>query len=315
MTREKHVPILVSLDAASEAMQPRRHRYAFTLIELLTVIAIIGILTGLTLAAVQRVRAAATRTRCANQLRQIGLALHHYHDTKGSLPAGVSYRNGVDPMPFVSWQTRVLPFLEQKAVWEQAVQAFQQDRDFHHNPPHLGFGTVMPIFVCPADTRAYSIGPEDNPYVAFTSYLGVEGTALLKHDGVLFLDSSIRFADMTDGTSQTLMVGERPHSADGALGWWYAGKGQNYDGSADMVMAVREQNLYIYGPACPAGPVPFGPGRVNNQCDAFHFWSLHTGGAHFIFCDGSVHFLSYAADSILPALATRAGGETVSVPD
>ena len=112
------------------------------------------------------------------------------------------------------------------------------------------------------------------------------------------------------------MIGERPPSADERFGWWYAGTGQDRDGSADMILGVREKRGSDFSlRSCPPGPYEFGPGRLDNQCDALHFWSLHPGGAHFAFCDESVRFLTYSADPILPALATRAGGETVAVPD
>jgi hypothetical protein len=110
------------------------------------------------------------------------------------------------------------------------------------------------------------------------------------------------------------MVGERPPSADGALGWWYAGEGQGGSGSADMVLGVREQN-YTFT-ECPPGRSAYGPGRVSNQWDALHFWSLHAGsGANFLSADGAVHFLRYSAAPLMPALASRAGGEASTLPD
>src|SRR5207244_2898670 len=144
---------------------------------------------------------------------------------------------------------------------------------------------------------------------------GVEGTNQTTKDGVLFLDSRVRLEDVKDGTSHTLMVGERPPSADLVFGWWYAGWGQSKDGSGDMVLGVRERYVSDLAPGCPRGPYAYGPGKVNNQCDTFHFWSTHIGGAHFLFADGSVHFLLYSAAPLLPALATRAGGESVTVPE
>jgi prepilin-type processing-associated H-X9-DG protein len=110
----------------------------------------------------------------------------------------------------------------------------------------------------------------------------------------------------------TLAVGERPPSAELDFGWWYAGWGQAKDGSADMVLGVRERN--VIGQYCPPGPYMFVPAKLADQCAMFHFWSPHPNGANFLFADGSVRFLSYSADSILPALATRAGGETVTLP-
>ena len=109
------------------------------------------------------------------------------------------------------------------------------------------------------------------------------------------------------------MIGERPPSPDFWLGWWYASG--SVDGSGDTALGVREFNggTDPYTVACPKGPYNFRPGKVIEQCDAFHFWSLHSGGANFAFADGSVRFLTYSADSVLPALATRAGGEVVSL--
>jgi prepilin-type processing-associated H-X9-DG protein len=285
-------------------------------IELLVVIAIAALLVSLSLAAVQRARASSDRVKCCNNLRQLGIALHHYHDSYLRLPPGCSVQNGKDPQPFMSWCTRLLPFLEQEVLWQEAVRAYKQDPAFLRNPPHVGLTRVLPVFGCPADDR--TLTPRD-PHPAFTAYLGVEGIDQSSHDGVLYLDSRVRLADITDGTSCTLMVGERPPDKYGALGWRYAGWGQSKDGSAEMVLGVRELNAFSSGVGpglrlCPAGPYEFGPGQVNNACDVLHFWSLHSGGAHFLFADGSVHFLSYEANSILPALATRAGREAVEVP-
>jgi prepilin-type N-terminal cleavage/methylation domain-containing protein/prepilin-type processing-associated H-X9-DG protein len=286
----------------------------FTLIELLVVIAIFAVLVGLLVSAVQRVREAANRTRCISNLRQHGLSLAQYHGTYASFPPGVASPDGSkDPYPFMSWNTRLLPFLEQNALWSQSQQAFAQEIDFRKDPPHVGFGTVMKIYTCPSDARSQVVMTVTGLGVAFTDYLGNEGIDYRRKDGVLFVDSGIRLGDITDGTSNTLLVGERPPSADGFLGWWYAGWGQNLDGSAEVVLGVQERNIYHLARTCPAGPYSYGPGKPGNMCDAFHFWSLHPNGANFLFCDGSVHFIPYAAAPIMPALATRAGGEAVNV--
>jgi prepilin-type processing-associated H-X9-DG protein len=131
---------------------------------------------------------------------------------------------------------------------------------------------------------------------------------------MLYLDSPTRFADVLDGSSQTLFVGERPPSADGARGRWYGGWGAW--GTADSYLGVCETGVFDWVPnsGCPDGPYSFQPDRLDNPCSVFHFWSLHTGGANFLFVDGSVVFLGYSAATVLPALATREGGEVVELP-
>jgi prepilin-type N-terminal cleavage/methylation domain-containing protein len=296
----------------------RNVRQAFTLLELLVVLAIVAVLLGLLLPAVQRARDAAARIKCANNLHQIGLAAHQYHDTMGSLPPGMrtlAVRN--QPYPLASWLTMLLPYIEQGNLWNATVAAYQQSSSPFKNPPHIGLATVMPIFACPADPRADQVqfAPRDRFNVALTCYLGVEGLDLYSQDGLLFRDSAIRFADITDGLSNTLLAGERPASANFQFGWWYAGAGQRFSGSAEMVLGVREPNLQpVTKGSCAPGIYSYAPGSLTNQCDMFHFWSPHIGGAFFLFADGSVHFLPYAAASVLPALASRAGGEVVDVP-
>src|SRR5262249_27312455 len=140
--------------------------------------------------------------------------------------------------------------------------------------------------------------------VAFTSYLGVEGQNAGVVDGLLYMDSKHRLADATDGTSNTLLVGERPPNADLTLRWRAAGWGQRKNGDAEMLLGARTRCYNRYLRQCPEGPYHFTPGRLDNVCDTFHFWSPHAGGAHFLFADGSVRFLRYDADPILPALAT-----------
>lgn len=294
-----------------------RNKRAMTLLELLVAIGIIGILLALLLPAVQRVRAAASRAQCASQLRQLGIALHLYHDAHGSLPAGISStRVAGRHRPQMTWLAYLLPYIEQEALWQTTVQAYQIEPWSTLNPPHIGFSIPLRLLACPDDSRVLTVDYTHYGYrPALTSYVGVLGLDYQGQEGVLFLNSQVRLTDIRDGTSNTLAAGERPPSPDRWYGWWYSGYGQAGTGSADMLLGVRERNAGApFVRQCPPGPYHFQPGRFTDQCDLFHFWSPHSGGAHFLFADGSVRLLSYAVDPLLPALATRAGGEPVEVP-
>ncbi|MBI2808606.1 MAG: DUF1559 domain-containing protein [Planctomycetes bacterium] len=298
----------------STQMRLRRGRFAFSIIELLVVIGIIALLLALAIPATQRVREAASRLQCANNLRQIGLALHQLHDAERVLPAGVCSPN--TPTPYRSWHVRLLPYLDQAGLWQSSQDAYQITRRPFQNPPHIGLATIIPVFACPTDGRTLEVqhAARDNLNVALTSYLGVSGTNLYSHDGIFFPDSRIRIADVIDGTSQTVMVGERPPSNDNQFGWWYAGRGQFSTGSCDMLLGALEVNILSPTIApCPQTGHVFGPGNLWDPCSMFHFWSLHPPGAHFLFADVSVRMITYSGGSILPKLATRAGDEVVSL--
>lgn len=299
----------------------RSCRTGFTLIELVVVLAIIAVLMGLILPAVQRARAAADRSMCSNNLHQLGLALHMRHDAHGALPPGCSSPRRDNPYPFISWCSYLLPYVEQGPLWDGEIAAYAIDRDFL-GPAHAVYrAQVLKVFACPADGRSTRPGqPSPAVFVGFTFYLGVEGTNYLTMDGVLYLDSRTRMADITVGLSNTLLVGERPPSPDQLLGWWYAGWGQGQTGSTDMVLGVCELNSGDFNlrdaRKCWPGPYFFSAGTVSNPCDPFHFWSLHIGGgANFLLADGSVHFLPYSIAPLMPALASRAGGEAANLEE
>jgi prepilin-type N-terminal cleavage/methylation domain-containing protein/prepilin-type processing-associated H-X9-DG protein len=308
-------------------------RSGFTLIELLVVIAIIGILIALLLPAVQKVREAALRTRCQNSLKQLGLALHSYHDVYGSLPPAASTK--VPPLEYRfwwSWMARLMPFYEQDNLFKDADAFAQKHNDPWGPPSNPALAFPNYVVQCPADSRVLVAeyvyeNPQSKKHltVALTSFLGVTGiTTVLPGkaaagEGLFFMESHVRFAEISDGLSNTLMVGERPPSEDMIFGWWFAGEGQGYaTGSGDVVLGVNDPNV-TYG-ECPRGEggLPyyyFSPGSLNNLCDQFHFWSLHAGGANFLFADASVHFLSYSVgDGLMQAMATRDGGEVVQLP-
>jgi prepilin-type N-terminal cleavage/methylation domain-containing protein/prepilin-type processing-associated H-X9-DG protein len=299
-------------------------RPAFTLIELLVVLAIIAMLIGLILPAVQKVREAANRMRCQSNLRQIGLALHSYHDTNGAFPPGHSV--STSSMPDVGWPTRILPFIDQDNLWSSVLSAYALRKD-PFNLTHTAFGKVIRLYVCPSDprvevplkhTRTDLVTGQTVTYpIGFLSYLGVEGRSRFQFDGMIFPDSATRMLDATDGASNTLLVGERPPSADLQAGWWYAGIGDDFQGTSDFFLGVREVRPRKARYAqCPLGPYEYTPGQSNfqYQCDMFHFWSPHSGGGHFLLVDGSVHFLNYSVNPLMPALASRAGGEPVTLP-
>lgn len=288
-------------------------RQAFTLTELLVVIGIIATVLALLLPAIQKIRAAADRLRCANNLKQIGLALHLYHNDHRALPPGITSHGPGERLPRVTWLNRLLPYIEQDALWRQTEAAYRLDPIPFNNPPHTGFATVVRLFTCPSDERVTRPQPTRNQRVAaLTSYVGVVGTNLFERDGTLYVDSRTSLSAIHDGTSNTLLVGERPPSFDFWYGWWYAGFGQFGSGSPDMLLGVRELNHVAEAFYCGRGPHHFRSGNPDDQCDYWHFWSMHPGGANFLFGDGSVRFLHYSADGIMPALSTRAGGEPVS---
>jgi prepilin-type N-terminal cleavage/methylation domain-containing protein/prepilin-type processing-associated H-X9-DG protein len=316
------------------AMSPAwsTRRLGFTLIELLVVIAIIAVLIGLLLPAVQKVREAAARISCMNNLKQIGVALHMYHDTYQYLPPGYNTMptKGI-PKVFAStgWQLQILPALEQGNLYNQSVTWLTANPGdaFTNQYPACGF--VMKIFICPSNTRPTTatvsgVGPNNgySPLTVYelTSYPGCAGTVsgfgFQTSDGVLYADSKVTLLQISDGTSNTIAVGERPCSGDLWLGWGFAmngwtgyGDGDTVLGSQDLYLAVAAGDL-----ATNIGLQPARQPTDTADIDVAHYWSFHMGGANFLFCDGSVHFLPYAANAVFPALCTRAGGEVVAIP-
>ncbi len=289
---------------------PSRRR-GITLVEVLTVIGVMGILLALLLPAVQQARARSVQASCLNRMRQVGLGLHNYHATHDHLPPRPSRSlfGTPDSPGGMSWQDHILPYVDQSGLWSRSIQAFRTEPWPDRDPPHVALGTVIPTYTCPADGRMQTpFRDAAGRTAAFTSYLGVSGGFSNDNDGVLTWKPGIRFTHVTDGTSQTLMLGERPPSARMDSGWWYTISGDSYD-----YLLPAETAADIETPLCP-GVGTFGPGRIDNQCDKYHFWSLHPGGANFVFADGSARLLSYSVRPHLRALATRSGGEVVDLP-
>ena len=291
---------------------------AFTLVEILVVIAIMAVLMGLLLSAVQRVRSTSARVTCQNNMKQIGLALHGFHDANNGLPTGHRSLSQFEPRPLSGWTLDILPYLEADNLYSRSIEDFK-NQPLPFLPAHIGLSTVFKPYTCPADERVATTHHSklNNTLAAFTSYLGVSGRDYASKDGVFIQDKRFHLLAITDGTSNTLMVGERPPSADFQFGWWYAGVGQQLSGSADLILGVREQNLQpiVSGSKCGPGAYPYTDSRFDDPCGMFHFWSPHLGGANFIFADGSVRLIRYDANGVMPALASRAGGEDAAVPE
>ena len=261
----------------------------FTLIELLVVIAIIAILIGLLLPAVQKIREAANRMKCSNNLKQQGLALHNYNDTYGQLPVGNSNWNNWQVAPYTgswSWMNFILPFIEQDNAYRVAVAFAQGD---HYSWDNTECPLRMKMFTCPSDPRGAQAWPGASsglPDQATTCYLGNAGTASISHDGVLYEDSLTRITDMTDGTTNTIMVGERPPNSNLEFGWWFSAYGYDGHGTGDCVMTSNDVAIFTYFAAnygCPSGTVAatkigVQPGQPLVGCDAAHYWSFHPGG-------------------------------------
>jgi prepilin-type N-terminal cleavage/methylation domain-containing protein len=303
-------------------------RSAFTLIELLVVIAIIAILIGLLLPAVQKVRDAAARIQCINNLKQHGIALHAYHDTHSGLCKGFSAYTSAAPFEGAwSWMAHILPFVEQQNAYTQA-KTFANGGGVNwyawYNPV---CELQLKVYTCPADPRGMQKYPGRTNYggqfvdYALTTYLGNAGTTSTSNDGVLFHESKVRLTDITDGTSNTIMVGERPPNSNLEYGWWFAAYGYDGRGTADCTMTSNDialANYFSSSYGCDttnlALKIGLQPGKPTVGCDAAHYWSFHSGGSLFLMGDGSARMLTYNANNIIVQLSTRSGGEVVNIP-
>jgi len=292
------------------------NRSAAILIETLIVISILFILLGIFMIGVSQVRNRANTFLCANKLRQLGIAFHAYHDVHKNLPpitlVNESTFQGKYIQNYYVWTHLILPYIEHENLWKETVMAMGSPHPRDMFPPHIGLQTVVPGFTCPQDGRLkLPITDDRGNTAAYGSYWGVGRgiygfTAMRDQLGVAF-------GEISDGLSNSLLIGERPPAGRLYSGAWYTGRlylnsippDPKYSGEGITALAVVTE-----GSRCP-GPIFYGPGRIDNPCDSDHFWSLHKGGSNFLFVDGSVKFIPYSAKEILPKLATIAGGEII----
>ena len=294
----------------------------FTLLELLVVIVIIAVLVGLLVPAVQAARESARRAQCVANLKELGLALAGYESSLASLPPGYVSNfdaSGNDTGPGWGWGSMTLPWIEQAPAHSSI--------NFHLNvegPAHLTIRPyVLNLFLCPSDPmpglvtasrRDLSTGAliSDICQLAPSNYVGVNGTSEPGPDGngAFFRDSSVSFRDIVDGTSTTLLVGERSRVLGDAT-WLGAVTGAVMYPSGTNTVGRKVTEL---APGLVLGHAgdQVGPGDRNSEVN--QFYSLHYGqGAQFLFGDGHVSFLKSSMDyKTYLALATRSGNETIN---
>ena len=311
-------------------------RRGFTLIELLVVIAIIAVLISLLLPAVQSAREAARRAQCLNNMKQIGLALHTYHETHGVFPPGYvsNYRRDAgdegtaedDIGPGWGWASQILPQLEQSPI-HNAIN-FSLTMTYAAN--ETAQLTRITAYLCPSDftPSKVPVRDESNTQTIYTvgtsNYVGVYGVGEIgeapgRGNGVFFRNSRVGVSQMMDGTSNTFMVGERSHNLSYATwtgrsvgGWLFTTA--SFEGGTNKFNPEPEESFCMI-----LGPIEFedadGLPRTPNYPAAHveDYWSRHPGGVNFLFGDGSVRFIKNSiSKQVYGSLATRNGGEVIS---
>ncbi len=289
-------------------------RRAFTLVEILVIIAIIGVLVALLLPAVQAAREAARRMQCQNNLKQIGLALLNYESTHKQFPSG--YLSDLDASkndtgPGWGWATLILPQMEETTLFN----SIHIDRPIEDSSNTARL-SVIPNYLCPTEDFRRTWTAKSSSGTAIcdvgeSNYVGVYGTGEpgSDGDGMFFRNSKVTVKDITDGTSKTLAAGERTHQL-GPATWVGSVTGAALYPQDENNQA---QDVTEGGPGMTLGhagenATPGSAGQDINQ-----FYSLHGSGDTFVFADGHVTFLRSDMDyNTYLALATRAGGEPIS---
>ena len=273
-------------------------RKGFTLVELLVVIAIVGILVGLLLPAIQAVRESSRRAVCANNQRQIILAVLSFESANGKVPATLSF----DPSSKLAhWHTKLLPFLDRPNLYSEIRTDFEKEI---HVFRQRNFSTNVSVFQCPSEPNLGKIFEADDigSQFAFTNYCGVSGVSNEDSNGVFPTDLSVletlevRLSMISDGLSNTLAFGERPPSSIGqGYGMWL-GSQNSFAASIGINEGTIED--------CADVKFEFPNGDL--ECAIFHHWGHHPAGINFARIDGSVHFMNYSSElEVLRSLATR----------
>ena len=306
----------------------RQQKQGFTLIELLVVIAIIAILIALLLPAVQQAREAARRSQCKNNLKQVGLALHNYHDVHSVFPPGRLFQRpfGATPSVSVAWSALILPYVEQAALYDElGVSSGDPVRPV--TDPNTQ--RLLPVYLCPSDSGPPSSvwgGTSCNEGYARASYAGVWagdgdkdgwGTQNVRLDFAVFSPGTmsdwaacftVRMASVTDGTSNVAAVGEAGGNFDAAyIGCPGVLNHPNWYATSDAQGWSFVYNFSTLRDMC--GLLALNRGPVAD----INFSSAHEGGAQFLFVDGSVHFLSENIDGTLYGLlGAMADGNSIN---
>jgi prepilin-type N-terminal cleavage/methylation domain-containing protein/prepilin-type processing-associated H-X9-DG protein len=285
-------------------------RAGFTLIELLVVIAIIGVLVALLVPAVQKVRESANRAQCQNNLKQLGLAFHNHHGALGYFPTGgwewwstPTYLNGtpaVGAQQQAGWGFQILPYIEGQNAWRGGSAANDDDRT------RVAMGTTNPLFFCPSRRGPQVVTFQfpgffnGNPIdCALCDY----GASNWEMTGAVQQYLPLRFADVTDGTSNTLLVGEKRLNLR-FLGQVQTDDDTGYASGWDMDIIRKTEVAPM-----PDYSAPSGNGDMR-------FGGSHSGGFNTVFADGSVHFISYAIDpATFKNLGCRHDGQVINLSD